>query len=161
MTWREEKDGVTVFISIVIGLLLTIFPLPSAIVWFRPQWLLAIVLFWIINESESYGIFFAWIVGLSADLVTGTPFGMQALIFVFVAYFVMKLHLIILHSPRWQQAIIVGAFSGVAMVLQHFVFSMMGRPNLLMHSALSILLTIIIWPLLNFLLADQEKTPYL
>lgn len=158
MITTEKGNEFRVLLSLVVALLLTIMPLPDLLVWLRPQWVLAIVLFWIITKPASYGVFFAWLCGLWMDLVAGTPFGQQAIIFVFVSYFVIKLRLIIVHSPRWQQAVIVGAFSGIAMVLQSILMGFVGHSAPLMRNELSVLSTVIIWPMLYYFLGDSQRS---
>lgn len=157
---QQNKDF-QMLLSFLVGALLTVMPLPHVLIWFRPQWMLAILLYWIITKPESYGIVLAWFVGLFMDLLTGTPCGQEAIIFVVVTYFLMKLHLIVVHSPLWQQAVIVGTFAGCALVLQSILIAIMGHKAPVMQNELSVVTTVLIWPLIGYFLADKKTPLYL
>ena len=158
MIHREEGTFVRLLFSFIAALLLTVMPLPHFLIWFRPQWMLAVLLFWVITKPSQYGILLAWFSGLMTDLVTGTPFGQQAIIFVLITYFVLKLHLIVVHSPRWQQAVIIGTFAGFAMILQSVIAGLIGHTAPVMRNELSVVATVVIWPLIYRFLDNSERT---
>lgn len=157
MMHTEKNNDIRLIFSFIVALLLTVMPLPSFLIWFRPQWMMAVLLFWVITKPSHYGILLAWFIGLLTDLVTGTPFGQQAIIFVVITYFVMKLHLIIVHSPRWQQAVIIGTFAGCAMILQSMIVGLTGHTALVMRNELSVVATVIVWPLVYSFLEDTRR----
>ena len=135
-----------------IAIILTIVPMPQAIIWFRPQWILMALLFWIIAMPSYYGVILAWMMGVFTDMITGTPIGQQAFIFVFIAYAVLKLHPIIFHSPRWQQALIIGIFAGINVLMRSLILGFTGHSTHIGLNALSILTTMVLWPLVHDLL---------
>jgi len=156
----NNPNYLKMLISLFVAFLLMITPLPAWLLWFRPQWVLAVVLFWIITRPEYYGVLFSWCVGLLADFLSGTPLCLHALIFVFLAYLAINLHQILLHSPPWQQALLIGMFAGISIVLQSIFAGMLGYSMLVMRNELSVISTVICWPLIFFLLEDSEKSPY-
>ncbi|MDP1574116.1 MAG: rod shape-determining protein MreD [Coxiellaceae bacterium] len=155
---EQNSDMMRLILSFIAALLLTVMPLPHFLIWFRPQWMLVVLLFWVITKPSQYGILLAWFSGMMADLVAGTPFGQQAIIFVLITYFVLKLHLIIVHSPRWQQAVIIGTFSGCAMVLQSLIAGLIGHAAPVMRNELSVVATVVVWPLIYGFLDDSRRT---
>lgn len=135
-----------VALSFVFAMLLTIMPLSQSIVWLRPQWMLMVLLFWVISSPAECGVILAWSVGLLTDLVTGTPIGQQAFIFVVLVYIVLKSHSIIAYSLRWQQSIFVGILAGLGIFLQSMILGFTGYSPHIALNALSILTTVMIWP---------------
>ena len=69
----------------VIALLLTIAPLPQVLSAARPDWMLLLVIYWILNAPMLAGLAYAWICGLMMDALVGTLLGEHALAFVLVA----------------------------------------------------------------------------
>ena len=112
MIRRAEKNSVfLISVSFLVGIFLTIMPLPQWAIWLRPQWMFAILLFWVIRSPMQCGIGVGFFVGLLVDLVTGTPIGEHALVFVVLTYIVLKLHRAIVHFPIVQQAGMVAIFT--------------------------------------------------
>ena len=146
--------------SILAGALLTIFPLPAWAIWWRPQWLLMIVLFWVITFPDRYGVGVAWVAGIVMDIMIGTPLGLHALVYVVVTYVALKFHQLLLHSPRFQQALLVGFFAGMGVLLQGIVSHFLGQSVHVWHQELSAITTVLFWPLLSFLLEKSRPHEY-
>lgn len=145
--------------TFLVAIVLTIVPLPDWAIWLRPQWILAVLLFWIIAAPEQCGVGFAWVIGLIMDLMMGTPIGQQSLIFVFLAYLLLKFHAIVFHSPRWQQALFVGFFAVFDVVLHSLVLGFTGHSAHVELNGLSVFTTIVVWPWLYDLIdAMRPKT---
>lgn len=132
--------------SLLIGVFLTIVPLPDWAMWLRPQWIFALLLFWVINASSQYGVGFAFMLGLLMDLITGTPMGEHALVFVLLTYIVLKSHAMIQHLSPWQQAGIVGILAVANAILQAMILGFAGHSTHVALYALSAIPTLLIWP---------------
>src|SRR3990167_5470767 len=74
------------------GIFLTIIPFPQWIIWARPQWIFALTCYWILTSPSQCGLVAAWTAGFLMDLITGTPLGQQAFVFVLLAYFLLKIY---------------------------------------------------------------------
>ncbi|OGT59302.1 MAG: rod shape-determining protein MreD [Gammaproteobacteria bacterium RIFCSPHIGHO2_12_FULL_42_10] len=141
-------------ISFLIGIFLTIIPLPQWAIWIRPQWMFAILLFWVFTLPLQCGVGLAWIVGILMDLITGTPLGEQAVIFVLLTYFILKIHDYIAHFSLLQQTVLIAIFSFFNIVLQGLILGFVGRNTHIALHSLSAITTAIIWPWL-FLILDK------
>jgi rod shape-determining protein MreD len=60
-----------VIITLVVGLMLTIMPLPESIRAFRPDWLALLMIFWAMQLPRTWSVGSAWVVGIVLD-VAGT-----------------------------------------------------------------------------------------
>lgn len=145
--------------TFLVAIVLTIIPFPEWAIWFRPQWILSTMLFWIIVAPEQCGVGFAWIVGLVMDLLLGTPIGQQSLIFVFLAYLLLKFHAVVFHSPQWQQACFVGCFAVFDVIFHSMILGFTGHSTHIVLNGLSVFTTIVIWPWLYGLLDAMRPKP--
>ncbi len=142
----QETNVFLIALSFLVAIVLTILPLPHWAVWLRPQWVLAVLLFWVLTSSEQSGIATAWVIGILMDLVTGTPLGLQAFVFVVLSYGVLRLRTIIEHLPIWQQASAIGVFVFLNGLLQGMGLSWMGHGAHIGLHTLSAITTTLIWP---------------
>jgi rod shape-determining protein MreD len=152
----QEANVFLIVHSFLVAIALTILPLPHWEVWLRPQWVLAVLLFWVLISSEQSAIAMAWLAGILMDLVTGTPLGLQAFVFVSVAYGVLRLRSIIEHLPIWQQASAIGVFVFMNGLLQGIGLSWMGHSMHIGLHILSAITTALIWPWI-FAALDQLR----
>jgi rod shape-determining protein MreD len=58
--------------SLVIALLLALVPLPYQFIYWQPEWLILVILFWVLVDPNPIGLGSAWILGLLLDLLNGT-----------------------------------------------------------------------------------------
>ncbi len=88
-----------IIISLLIGLLLTIMPLPDAISPFRPDWLALLIIFWAMKLPRTWSVGTAWIIGIVLDVSQGTLLGQHALGLCVVAFITVRFHLLMRVFP--------------------------------------------------------------
>ncbi len=102
---HESRGGLgRVLVTAVLALILTVVPLPTAVSWLRPDWLLIMVIYWSLVSPRIAGLMFAWLCGLLIDVTTGTVLGEHALAFLLVGFLTHRLQLRMRIFPIWQQA---------------------------------------------------------
>lgn len=72
--------------SLVVGLLLSVLPLPPLLQDWRPEWLKLVVIFWVMNAPMVAGIWLAVFSGLLLDVLLAVPLGLNASSLVFIVY---------------------------------------------------------------------------
>ena len=75
-----------VVITLIVGLMLSIMPLPGLFETLRPDWLALLVIFWAMQLSRTWSVGTAWIIGIVLDVAYGTLLGQHALGLSVVAY---------------------------------------------------------------------------
>lgn len=150
MTVIQKNTHLNMLASFAIALLLTAMPLPDVLLWCRPQWVLLTLLYWVIRAPERYGIFLALLSGLFLDAVGGTPLGLQSIVFVLITYLVLKLHQVVAYASLWQQMVLVGIFTGIALVLQSILIALIGHSIPVLDNTISIVTSACVWPLFFF-----------
>lgn len=101
---QPVKGGV-IFLSILAGLTLNLLPLSDLIVLLRPDFLLLVLLYWIIYHPMRVNIGTAWLMGLVVDVAYGNLLGQYALAYALTAFFSLGLRRRVLMFPLWQQAL--------------------------------------------------------
>jgi rod shape-determining protein MreD len=77
----------TVYISLLAALICLLVPWSGLALKARPDFLLLVVIFWLIRAPNLCNIGTAWLVGLIADLASGGIFGQYALAYTVTAFF--------------------------------------------------------------------------
>ena len=91
-----------VILTFMVGLMLTIMPLPDSVEAFRPDWLAMLVIFWAMRLPRTWSVGTAWIVGIILDVSQGTLLGQHALALCFVTFITVRFHLLMRVFPMPQ-----------------------------------------------------------
>lgn len=105
------------FFTVVIGLILTVLPLPPWLSIVRPAFLVLTVLYWSIASPRTGGIALGFFAGLMLDVFQGPVLGEHALALCLVTYIAVREHQKIRSKPAFQQSLIVFA----ALVTYEFI----------------------------------------
>ena len=81
--WTVQR---VMMLSFLIGLLLSLFPLPLHIRQWWPEWLLLMAIFWGIHQPQLFSVGTAFILGLVVDAITGSTLAMHAIPYAMVVY---------------------------------------------------------------------------
>jgi rod shape-determining protein MreD len=133
-------------ITLIVGLLFQLMPLPDGVDLARPYLLALFLCYWLLETPEHTGMGTAFIYGLLADLFSGGLLGEQALRLVILAFIVSRFRARLRFFPLWQQSISILALllnDRLIMVALHW---MMGDRTLSWVIWLSPLIGMIIWP---------------
>ena len=94
--------------SVVVALLLGLLPLPELLQPLRPYWLALVVAYWVLEDPDRYGLGFAFLIGLLADLTFGSLLGEQALRLAVMAFILQRFRARLRFFPMSQQALAIG-----------------------------------------------------
>ncbi|MCR6663261.1 MAG: rod shape-determining protein MreD [Luteimonas sp.] len=117
-------------VSVVVALLLAVLPMPETVQALRPFWLALVVAYWVIEEPDRAGLGFAFVVGIIADLVSGTLLGEQALRLVVMAFILQRFRAQLRFFPVAQQALAIGGLLLNDRVVNAAVHLLLGLPQL-------------------------------
>lgn len=101
----QPVKGGFIFFSILAGLTLNLLPLSDLIILIRPDFLLLVLLYWIIYHPMRVSIGTAWLMGLVVDVAYGNLLGQYALAYALTAFVCLALRRRVLMFPLWQQAL--------------------------------------------------------
>lgn len=152
MDQKVIKGYITIAITLLIGMVLAILPLPGRTVWLRPYWVLLIIIFWSLTSPRWLGVGIAFLLGLVMDLLTGTILGQQAFLYTLIAFFVLKLQNWMIRMPLLQQT-----FTVLFLIIIYSIINMFLNVYILQVPVdkdfwLPVLTSMMIWPWLSGLL---------
>jgi len=157
MNISSHQGGHFIIISFGIAMLLTIMPLPDPILYFRPHWVLLLLIYWILVLPDRIGVLSAFIIGLLMDVLTATLLGQHALSFSIVAYLTLLIHQRVKVAPFWQQSFSILLLIFVDIIIGRWILGMSSRPIYEISYWVTPLISAIIWPWLFIILRDIHR----
>jgi rod shape-determining protein MreD len=93
----------TVYFSMLLAIVLQLLPWAGAGLLLRPDFLLLVLIYWLLRAPHICNIGTAWIAGLIIDLANGGLFGQHALAYTVMAYFALAYQRRLALFKPWQQ----------------------------------------------------------
>lgn len=132
-------------------------PMPLGVDPFRPDWVLAVVLYWCIALPSRVNIITAWVMGLLLDILLGSILGIHAAAMALSVFIATVNYQKIRNFSLWQQALIVGVLAAlyhlVVFWLQRLLLDVVFLPSYLYP----VFTTIILWPWAFLLLRKVRR----
>jgi len=151
---RDRRSAI--FISLVVAIALTLFPLPDVLDAVRPYWVALVLLYWCLETQGFVTLGLAFLIGLLLDLLTGSLLGMHALGLVIMMYLATRFRARMRFFPPWQQALSVLALLVNDRIILLWIVSLRGEPLPSLAFWLPALAGTLLWPWL-FLLLDHYR----
>ena len=142
--------------SLLLGIVFALMPLPQAIGPVRPYLLALVLAYWLMEAPSHVGLGTAFMAGLLADLVLGTPLGEQAMRLVVLAFLIQRFRARLRFFPLWQQALSIGLLLLNDRVIVAALHAVLGAPQAPWTAWLSPVLGVVLWPLLYVLLDNMR-----
>jgi rod shape-determining protein MreD len=155
MNLRRDRLSM-VLVTLAVGMLLTLVPLPSLIEPLRPYWVALVLIYWCLETQGLVTLGLAFVTGLVLDLLAGSLFGLHALSLVVLAYLVTRFRARIRFFPPWQQALSILALLLNDRIIVLWIMSLRGEPLPSLDFWAGPLVGTAIWPWL-FLLLDRYR----
>ena len=127
MVSTHGKNGWVVWLTFLIGLLLSVWPMPPFMDIFRPLWLALLLAFWTLNLPHKIGMTTAFALGLCEDVLYGTLLGQNALVLTLITFLVLSLQQRLRMFPMWQQSLTILVVFGVAQLVQLWLSALTGN----------------------------------
>ncbi|MGD2117823.1 MAG: rod shape-determining protein MreD [Chromatiales bacterium] len=156
MSSTARTSTTLIFSSIVLALLLSIFPLPDWAAQLRPQWLTLVLIFWCLMAPEKVGIGIAWLCGLLLDAMTGSLLGAHALSLAIVAYITLNIYQRTRIFPLWQQSLIVFSLLLLEHVLNLWIIGLTNKVTPGLDYWFAPFVGLFLWPWLYILLSELQ-----
>ena len=142
---RRSGMGV-IIISFIVALLLSALPLPESLQAWRPEWVLLVLLYWVVALPDRIGIGAAWILGIVLDVLEGSLLGLNALALTVVAYCSLLLYQRIRMFSWFQQALFVFVLVAVNQIISHWIKGILGASVQTLIFLIPALISALLWP---------------
>ncbi len=157
----KHRYFVFINLSLLLGIVLAIFPLPNWAAVLRPDWVALILIFWCIVLPTKLGFVTAFSFGILLDIATGTLLGQHALGLTIVAYVVLKNHARLRLFPMVQQAVLIMLLLMVKQLVFLWIYGMTNNaPRNIWIYFLPSIVSMILWPWL-FMFMNNYKRRFL
>ena len=102
MSRDRASRRLPIIITLIVGLMLSIMPLPGSIAAFRPDWMALLMIFWAMQLPRTWSVGSAWIVGIVLDVTYGTLLGQHAVALCIIVFITIRFHLLMRVFPLLQ-----------------------------------------------------------
>ncbi len=135
-------------LSVFMAMLVSVFPLPHALQWYRPEFMALLIIYWVLHFPQRVGIGLAWLIGLALDIVEDGVWGANALAFAVIAYVCLMSYRRLRSYTLTQQTAWVFVFIGIYQLFYNWVQSLDGVAASMQMMLISNLITATCWPIL-------------
>lgn len=142
----DGRGYVVILLTFVAAYVLAVVPLPSWLLWARPEWVALTLIYWTIALPQRVGIATALVLGLGLDVLKGSVLGQNAFALVVVALLALILYQRLRVYSLWQQAAVVFLLVGINLLICQWVQKLEGfslLPSLFLLPALT---SALLWP---------------
>lgn len=139
-------------LSIIVAMILRILPWPPVLHSLNPDWILLVLIYWILATPDRVGVFNAFLIGLLTDVLTGRLLGQYALAYSLTGYICIKQHKRLRQFPLFQQGLLIFLLLLLSQSLLFWTENIQG-PTLFQGSfLLPVLSGTVCWPFVYSLL---------
>jgi rod shape-determining protein MreD len=150
-----------ILVSFFLGMILALVNIPNNLPWefgyLRPDWVLLILIYWIIALPHRVGMLTAWVLGLLMDVLLGSLLGQHALIYLLVAYIAANLYQRLRMFAVWQQSLVVLALIGLAHLTMFWIERLIGMKAWSWWLLLPAVMSAFVWPWMFLLLRALRR----
>ncbi|MHC9509844.1 rod shape-determining protein MreD [Kangiella sp. M94] len=155
---NQAKHGTWVIIlSLIIGMILDIFPLPESWQSFRPSFTFLVLGYWVIALPHRIGLLWAFITGLALDALLGTTLGLHSFALAFVTFILQLNHQRLRLFPLWKQALTLILLSIIYFAIILWLARLTGKPESDSWYWMATITNGLLWPWLFILLRDIRR----
>lgn len=148
-----------VYLVLAVALTLMVYPMPLEWRWWRPEFVLLVVLYWAFAMPDETSLTLVFALGLIQDLLVGSPLGQHALGLTLVTFLALQSYRRVANYALWQQACWVFLLVGIARILANWVHALGGGQSPGLWFLLPALISALLWPLCH-LLFDTLRLRY-
>ena len=154
---RSQKCFRVVIPTLIVALMLHMWPLPDWLDYARPEWAVLVLMYWALAMPEQIGVTVAFVVGLLLDVTQGAILGQHAVGLVLVVFVINTQYQRIRVFSLAQQALVVLLLLIIKSVLVLWVSGIVGQAPDIGLYFLPALTGAIIWPWLFIMLRDIRR----
>lgn len=110
-------------LSFMLAGCLAMLPMPEWSLAYRPEWVVVVLIYWVVALPHRVGLGVAWLVGFFLDVLEGSLLGMNALALTLVAYLVMNLYQRLRMFTLLQQSFTVLMLVGIYLLLCFWILT--------------------------------------
>lgn len=159
---RMQRNSSLLYLQVALSFLFAfccmIIPVNPAYKWIRPDLVTLILIYWVANVPSRFGVIFAFVIGLTFDLLSGMLFGSMGLTLAIIAFLTTHLRLRLRIYRPWQKFIIIMLLVACSQLIRLWIQMIIGHPPATLLYWLSSIISAIAWPIVNNVLTSFYKS---
>lgn len=144
-------------LTITAALVLQIFPLPSQVSLYRPDWVLVVLSYWTMALPHRVNVGVAFITGMALDVLLGTPLGVHSLVLSSTTFILAANYQRLRNYSVWQQCIVIGLISAFYHLLSFWLLNLLNDIFFRYEYLLPVLTSMLIWPWVFWMLRKLRR----
>ena len=148
---------ISVYLSLLLALLCQLFPWVGQGVIFRPDFMLVVILYWLLRAPNLCSVGTAWVAGLLVDLATGSLLGQHALSFSIAAFIALSYQRRLVLFNTWQLVGYVAALLTFERVLMLLLKLFEGNEGPGWHYFWPVITGLLLWQLMILLFGGLTR----
>ena len=153
---QSDNRGIAVCLTLILAVVLTLMPLSGDWIVWKPNFLLLVVMAWVMRWPNGVGIFFAASVGLFADFLLRMSPGHSMIVFALCAGALSLVSRWAKYLSMLQRTLLMALIITLVAVLEASIFIVYGLPSGIEHLPMKILLSIMVWPFIDLSVARLQ-----
>ncbi len=141
-----------IHLSLLLALLLSLLPLPTAIERLQPYWLAVVMIYWNLTQPERSNVYVAFFYGVILDVLNGSLLGKHGFSLVAITYIVSKFSKQLKMTSVWQLTAVVVFLLFNDLIIRSAIDWLSDRVVPQWSALLPLLTSALIWPWLYYLL---------
>ena len=144
----RHTNIVSIYLTLLIALLCQLYPWVGQGIIYRPDFVLVVLIYWLLRAPSLCSVGTAWIAGLLVDLATGSLLGQHALSFTITAYVSLNYQRRLVLFNTWQLAGYIVGLLTLERVLMLLLKLFAGNENPGWHYIWPVFTGLILWQLM-------------
>lgn len=144
---RSSGSGI-IYLSLFIAMCLNVLPWTNQLSTWMPNWVLLALMYWSIALPHKVSIGTALVTGLLFDVLTGSSFGQNALIFSLTAFCGHTYYSRLRNYHVWQQAFFILFFLVLMQLLALWISQLNKQQDIGYHYLVQAVSSAVFWPLI-------------
>lgn len=154
---HHSQGVIFAVVSILAALLLSIAPLSVGAMWLRPDWLMLVLIFWLLAMPESLGVALCWLAGLVQDVLQGAVLGQNAFSLAVVAYVVQVSYQQMRMFSLRKQAALIAVLELFRVLIDQWAQNLNGVSHTDWRVFLPVLTTALMWFLVRPIMSWLQR----
>ena len=146
-----------VYLSFVVALILSALPVPETVQWWRPEWAVLILIYWLVALPERVGLGTAWCLGILLDALEGSLLGLNALGLTIVTYVTLLSYQRIRMFTVLQQSVLLFALVALHQLISHWIKGILGLSVQNVMFLIPAFVSALIWPVIFVVLRGVRR----
>ncbi len=132
--------------------------MPESLQWWRPEWGVLVLLYWIVALPQRIGIGTGWMFGILLDVLEGSLLGTNAIALTIAAYFALLFYQRLRMFNWFQQSLFVFILIAIEQLVNLWAKGALGASIQSLMFLLPALISAIVWPWVFVLLRGVRRS---